>query len=370
MACSCASGASDCMVKPGVADLNCGTDCCDPGVATLESIDPAIKEWYDDGQEDPPQGTAEERAILDRYAAAIAVSFAKIASSVCLGRYVADCVLVASFCVEASRSSCSCQTCTVCYDESINLDELGEYMSPDRIHSATVDGVDISVNGDDSDAAILLSTGVGWRLLGASEGTHEIRIQTNGAKPEFIEAVKSLACFRVPGPHASDCGTEDAAARVSMAAQLRQFDLIGDKFADDLKTDCACGSGVTLGRQSPVQWVRWDGGSAPEPTGSLSVGAHFDFASTAAFADGQQPAWNAAAGEFQPTTPGSGSDKNAEFDFINLAVWSAVHNFGKRPSVETVDVTGIEIRGVVDHVSVNQVDVTHATPRSGTIILN
>ena len=54
----------------------------------------------------------------------------------------------------------------------------------------------------------------------------------------------------------------------------------------------------------------------------------------------------------------------------SVTVWTIVHNLGKRPSVSQTDSAGEPIEGNVEHVSLNELTITHYFPTDGTAILN
>jgi hypothetical protein len=69
-------------------------------------------------------------------------------------------------------------------------------------------------------------------------------------------------------------------------------------------------------------------------------------------------------------TTGAGSDKHDQTSYVASATWSRVHNMNKRPAVSMVDASGVEIFGTIDHVSINEVLITFASPQTGDLILN
>lgn len=261
--CSCGAGIAECMTRPGLADLYCtGADCCDAAVLTFGDIADDVKEWFDAGSPtapDPPQpatpATAEEIALMTKYAAAVEIAFGQVARSVCMARYAAECTLTASFCVE-TPCSCTCRNCDTCFAESVNLAEIAAEMHHSRILSATVDGDAVSVNGATPGAPWELNTVNGlWGLFGAtatSGGTSEIAVVAKPSLVEFDEAVKSLACNLVPGVHTADC-----AGTAVTPIEMRQFGLLGDPIADGLAIDC-CRSPVQFGYRAAVTSLRWE----------------------------------------------------------------------------------------------------------------
>jgi len=51
-------------------------------------------------------------------------------------------------------------------------------------------------------------------------------------------------------------------------------------------------------------------------------------------------------------------------------VWEITHNLNKNPSVTVVDSAGNEMRGAVQHIDVNNVEVTFTAPFAGKAFLN
>lgn len=50
--------------------------------------------------------------------------------------------------------------------------------------------------------------------------------------------------------------------------------------------------------------------------------------------------------------------------------WTITHGLGYYPNVMAFDGSGVEIRGTVDHVSINEVQITHSTAYSGVAYLS
>ena len=77
-----------------------------------------------------------------------------------------------------------------------------------------------------------------------------------------------------------------------------------------------------------------------------------------------------AVGVPGPAFNGPG-DKNYFVDIPVAAVtWTVVHNFGKYPSVVTLDSTGRLIEGDVLHFSVNTLQITFSAATAGKLSLN
>lgn len=69
--------------------------------------------------------------------------------------------------------------------------------------------------------------------------------------------------------------------------------------------------------------------------------------------------------------PGDGSDKHYEHtQSTPSAVWTIVHNLGKKPAVTVIDSGGNEWQTAVEHVSANQCVVRFSAPFSGVAFLN
>ena len=72
-----------------------------------------------------------------------------------------------------------------------------------------------------------------------------------------------------------------------------------------------------------------------------------------------------------PGPPGDGSDKHYEHtQSTPSAVWTIVHNLGKKPAVTVIDSGGNEWQTAVEHVSENQCVVRFSAPFSGVAFLN
>lgn len=58
-----------------------------------------------------------------------------------------------------------------------------------------------------------------------------------------------------------------------------------------------------------------------------------------------------------------------QVDFESATVWSHTHGLGRYPLVQVVDDGGSLISPTVQHVSVNEIKVTHSSDVEGTLIL-
>lgn len=67
---------------------------------------------------------------------------------------------------------------------------------------------------------------------------------------------------------------------------------------------------------------------------------------------------------------GSGDKHYEHTQSTPSAVWTIIHNLGKRPAVTVIDSGGNEWQSAVEHISVNQCVVRFTYPFSGSAYLN
>lgn len=258
MSCHCATEAAVCMPKPGVADLCCPTTggCCQPQV-TLATIPADTIAQFDLDGTVPDGSHAGFLPLLQKYAAAICASQELLASRVCMSRYAASCCVTFDVCVPGDCCcSCSCGACDLCDRFGVKIREL--CVPVDRVASVTVNGEPAALNGDNPDAAFNLGYQSGnWKLYGLDAdcgGSATVVVQLAEPTALWAEAVKALACSRVPCPHTKSCNKEQEAV-----IDLRYHDagLLGVDFADDLVRECCNRSGARFAERRYVQNVRW-----------------------------------------------------------------------------------------------------------------
>jgi hypothetical protein len=64
------------------------------------------------------------------------------------------------------------------------------------------------------------------------------------------------------------------------------------------------------------------------------------------------------------------ADKTYTQDFTAAATVTVTHNLGKRPAVTVIDTASDEVVGEVEHLSLNQLQVSFSAPFSGVVICN
>ncbi len=55
---------------------------------------------------------------------------------------------------------------------------------------------------------------------------------------------------------------------------------------------------------------------------------------------------------------------------IASEIWNVIHNLQKKPSVSTVDSSGVIVYGYIEHLSVNELRITFKYPFAGLAVCN
>jgi hypothetical protein len=70
-----------------------------------------------------------------------------------------------------------------------------------------------------------------------------------------------------------------------------------------------------------------------------------------------------------PGPPGPSGGDPSLYSFTNQATWTVTHNLGRVPLVELIDADGTVFDGDVDVTDPNVAVVTHAAPRTGSVLV-
>lgn len=249
------------MSVPDVADLWCDSplDCCEPQGLTLQDIADDVFVWFALGNYDlngAPGGTTSEMvSLLLAYTKALRIAQHRLGHHACMAKHVGGCRLVVSVCVEEANCNCS-NPCAVnqCDRPTVMLDELAEYVSPQRIASVSIDGTVIAFNEEPAEAGDhMLTTHRTWQLSGPNVetgGTFQMLVTTKDPSVEWEEAVKSLTCTLVPGSHSEDCKRENPEFGPPPG-------FLNNEIADALDSSCHMPA-LRFGAAPNIRAVKWE----------------------------------------------------------------------------------------------------------------